>query len=369
MPRQPRLDAPGLLQHVMARGIERREIFKDDKDRKTFIDRLAIILEETQTQCYAWALIPNHFHLLLRTGPTPLSKVMRRLMTGYAITFNKRHKRSGHLLQNRYKSIVCEEDPYLLELIRYIHLNPLRASLVEDLKELDKYPWAGHSAILGKKKNPLIPDKPSKHKKEKIFTPLNPTNVGHLTGAQSELTLAEKTVEDILLHFGETIKVARRRYRQFVKNGIDQGTRPELQGGGLVRSAGGDKTGLLGRKKEEREEGDERILGSGDFVETILGNSTHTEPRSKIRVPLKLLSRKIASHFKIGEEDLRSPVKKKSVIEAKSIFGYLAIKQMGYSGREIGRFLNMRSYSAIRRAQEGKKVIDKSQFIWDLDQE
>ena len=88
MPRLARLDTPGLLQHVMARGIERRKIFRDDKDRKSFLERFAIILEETQTQCYAWSLIPNHFHLLLRTGPTPLSKVMRRLMTGYAVTFN-----------------------------------------------------------------------------------------------------------------------------------------------------------------------------------------------------------------------------------------------------------------------------------------
>jgi putative transposase len=81
-------------------------------------------------------------------------------MTGYAVTFNKRHKRSGHLFQNRYKSVICEEDPYLLELIRYIHLNPLRAKLVKDLKELDKYPWTGHNAILGRHKNPLVPDPP-----------------------------------------------------------------------------------------------------------------------------------------------------------------------------------------------------------------
>jgi len=160
MPRQSRLDATGLLQHVMARGIERRKLFLDDKDRESFLDRLAVILEETQTQCYAWALIPNHFHLLLRTGPTPLSKVMRKLMTGYAVTFNKRHKRAGHLFQNRYKSIVCEEDAYLLELIRYIHLNPLRAGLVKDLQELGKYPWAGHSALLGLCKNPLVPSPP-----------------------------------------------------------------------------------------------------------------------------------------------------------------------------------------------------------------
>jgi len=82
---------------------------------------------------------------------------MRRLMTGYAVTFNRRHRRAGHLFQNRYKSVICEEDPYLLELIRYIHLNPLRAGLVKDLKELDRYPWTGHSAILGRRKNPLIP--------------------------------------------------------------------------------------------------------------------------------------------------------------------------------------------------------------------
>ena len=117
MPRQARLDAPGVLQHVMARGIERRKIFWDDKDRTAFLERFGVILEETQTQCYAWALIPNHFHLLLRTGATPLSTVMRRLMTGYAVTFNIRYRRSGHFFQNRYKSVVCEEDPYLLELI------------------------------------------------------------------------------------------------------------------------------------------------------------------------------------------------------------------------------------------------------------
>ncbi|MBW1708235.1 MAG: transposase, partial [Deltaproteobacteria bacterium] len=188
MPRQPRLDAPGLLQHVMARGIERGKLFRDNKDRNSFLDRLADILEETQTQCYAWALIPNHFHLLLRTGPTPLSKVMRRLMTGYAVTFNKRHKRSGHLFQNRYKSVVCEENPYLLELIRYIHLNPLRARLVQDLKELDKYPWTGHSTILGHRKNPLLPkqhDEPNK-----LNRPHKPK--------KPEKSLAEKTIEDVL---------------------------------------------------------------------------------------------------------------------------------------------------------------------------
>jgi REP element-mobilizing transposase RayT len=246
----------------MARGIERRKIFKDDKDRSSFLERPALILEETQTQCYAWALIPNHFHLLLRTGATPLSNVMRRLMTGYAVTFNRRHRRAGHLFQNRYKSVICEEDPYLLELIRYIHLNPLRAGLVNDLKELDKYPWSGHSAILGRRKNPLIPSIPSSSYKSAGET----KRKSAIRNRKSEMSLAGKTTMDVLLRFGNNVRIVRRRYRHFVKQGVNQGRRPELQGGGLVRSAGGNKVGLLGRKKEEREKGDARILGSGDFA-------------------------------------------------------------------------------------------------------
>ena len=105
--------------------------------------------------------------------------------------------------------------------------------------------------------------------------PENPVNP-----VKKEKPLAEKTIEDVLLHFGNTKKVARRRYRQFVKNGIDQGKRPELQGGGLVRSAGGDKRGLLGRKKEEREKGDARILGSGDFVVQALEEADELHERS-----------------------------------------------------------------------------------------
>jgi len=137
MPRQSRIDAPGALHHIICRGIERRKIFEDDVDRYNFIERLGGILSETKTSCYAWALIPNHAHILARTGDVPLSTVMRRLLTGYAVSFNRRHHRSGHLFQNRYKSILCQEDTYLLELVRYIHLNPLRAGLVSDLKQLN----------------------------------------------------------------------------------------------------------------------------------------------------------------------------------------------------------------------------------------
>ena len=149
MPRLARLDIAGLLQHVIVRGIERRDIFNDDQDRQFFVERFNLLLRETDVRCYAWAILPNHSHLLFMPNVKPLSHFMRRLLTGYAVYFNRRNKRAGHLFQNRYKSIVCEEEPYLLELVRYIHLNPLRGEIVASLDGLDLYPWSSHPVLLG----------------------------------------------------------------------------------------------------------------------------------------------------------------------------------------------------------------------------
>ena len=113
MPRKARIDNPCALHHIIVRGIERRKIFEDDIDRVNFLERLGKVLSETSSKCFAWALIPNHFHLLLRTGTCPLPTVMRRLLTGHAMNFNRRHRRSGQLFQNRYKSILCQMDTYL----------------------------------------------------------------------------------------------------------------------------------------------------------------------------------------------------------------------------------------------------------------
>ena len=118
MPRQARLDAPETLHHVMVRGIERTTLFRDDTDRTDFVTRVAAVAEAGGWTVYAWALLPNHAHLLVRTGTRPLPRSMRSLLTGYAGAFNRRHRRVGHLFQNRYKSIVVEAEPYLLELQR-----------------------------------------------------------------------------------------------------------------------------------------------------------------------------------------------------------------------------------------------------------
>ena len=134
MPRKARIDAPGAVNHIIIRGIERRKIFRSDSDRADLLQRLGRLLSETQTECFAWALIPNHAHFLLRTTLVPIAALMRRVLTGYAVSFNKKYRRHGKLFQSRYKSILCQEDIYLKELVRYIHLNPLRAGLVEGFK-------------------------------------------------------------------------------------------------------------------------------------------------------------------------------------------------------------------------------------------
>lgn len=135
MPRQARLDAAGTLHPVMIRGIERKRIVDDEQDRRNFVLRLGKLTSETSTSIYAWALMSNHAHILLSSRQRGLAQFMRRSLTGYAVSYNLRHRRHGHLFQNRYKSIVCDADSYFMELVRYIHLNPLRVRRVASLRQ------------------------------------------------------------------------------------------------------------------------------------------------------------------------------------------------------------------------------------------
>ena len=165
-------------------------------------------------------------------------------------------------------------------------------------------------------------------------------------------------------HFGDTIKVARRRYRQFIKNGVDQGKRPELQGGGLVRSAGGKKAGLLGRKREEREKGDERILGSGNFVEEILGQSDEIyEMRMRNRISVDELIRKVATNIDVDMDDLKSSKRNRKVSYARAVISYLAVNQLGCTASQVARKLGISGMGVGKCVERGKKSLDKSEII------
>lgn len=318
MPRQARLDTPGTLHHVIFRGIEKRNIFGDKYDWANMLTRMEDLVKETETKIYAWSLMTNHVHVLLKSGPFGLSKFMRRLLTGYAITYNIRHRRYGHLFQNRYKSIICDEDTYFQELVRYIHLNPLRAGLVKNMGELDRYPWSGHSALMGNKKREW------------------------------------QDVDYVLSWFGKTKNTARKKYRIYVREGIEKGKRDDLVGGGLIRTLGGWSQVLSHRKNDEKIVTDQRILGQGDFVERIL-----READKRIKSQLSVNERQVIAEKRIHEicntegvniEELKcgsrrahiSDIRKKLAIELISEHGLSlaeSARQLGVSTPAISKII------------------------------
>jgi REP element-mobilizing transposase RayT len=149
MARRPRDDAPGTAHHLMVRGIERRSIFIDDADREDLLRRLAHLVPELGFRCFAWALLPNHFHLVVRSSRARISHLMARLGTGYARRFNERHDRVGHLFQNRFRSRLVLDDADLVGLVLYVTRNPLEAGLVSDGLALERFPWCGLGALMG----------------------------------------------------------------------------------------------------------------------------------------------------------------------------------------------------------------------------
>ncbi len=269
MPRGPRLDAPGTLHHVIVRGIERRRMVENDTDREDFVTRMGSIALATGTSIYAWALMTNHAHILLRSSTAGLPTFMRRFLSGYAIMYNRRHRRYGHLFQNRYKSIVCEEDPYFKELVRYIHLNPLRAGMVETLAKLDQYKWCGHGVIMNRCENEW---------QDRRY---------------------------VLKWFGRKEGDAKKSYKEFVKKGIAFGKRPDLTGGGLIRSMGGWSVVKAMRNSGIIEESDERILGSGEFVSEVI---KHTEEKVKYQLPALELQKSINKEIHIQCKNEKVPV-------------------------------------------------------------
>ena len=324
MPRQSRLDFPGALHHIMARGIEKRLIFTNDADRTNFLKRLGDLVQDTQTPCLAWALLPNHFHLLLKTDQIPISTVMRRLMTGHATWFNTRHQRSGHLFQNRFKSILCQEDTYLLELVRYIHLNPLRARQVEDYHELCQHSYCGHGVLLG--------------------------NITHTWQDTAE----------VLSLFDKKPAVARRRYNQFVEKGIAQGNRSDLTGGGLIRSVGGWTALKTMRRANVYQRSDERILGDGDFVEsTLQAFDESIEKKYLLKskgYTLDDVVNRVAKTLNVTPQIVLATGRHRKTVEARSLMCFWAVRELGISMSEIARKLNLSITAVSKSVARGAKT-------------
>jgi putative transposase len=324
MPRQARLDALGVLHHVMVRGIEKRRIVDDGKYRRRFVSRLGDTASSKGMTIYAWSLMSNHAHILLRSGPMGLPPFMRGFLTGYAIDYNHHHGRHGHLFQNRYKSIVCEEDVYFRELVRYIHLNPMRVGLVKGLDRLDRYPWCSHSVLMG----------------------------------QVERGWQDRSY--FLSWFGRKEKDAVRAYREFIREGIALGRRPELVGGGLIRSASGWSEVKSRRGQDEGMLSDERILGGGQFVEKVLEEA---EERVRYQLPMdrrmgeaRELIDRVCSEAGLGVEELRAGSRRGPVSRIRRNLLRRIVMELGLNQAEAARLLGVTTSAvakSLMRAQRG----------------
>ena len=286
--------------------------------------------ENRCTRCASSCDCQNHVHLLLRTGLVPISVLIRRLLTGYAVWFNKKYRRHGQLFQNRYKSILCQEDPYLKELVRYIHLNPLRAGLVEDMKKLDKHPWCGHSVLMNKTKQAW-------------------QNVDYVYGL-----------------FSEKKRMARTRYRVYVEKGILDGKRSDLTGGGLLRSTGGWAVLKGLRKVGIRVKGDERILGDSDFVENVL-KSAEEELEQKYDLKARgydfdRVAQRVAEVMEIETEQVTAFGKSPQTVKARSLLCFWAHRKLGMTTTEIGRRLNISQSAVSRSSMRGQQIERENRF-------
>jgi REP element-mobilizing transposase RayT len=313
----------------MGRGIEKKKIFFNDTDRNDFINRLAALAQDGAMDIYAWVLMPNHFHLLCKTKNRPLSSSMRKILTGYAVNFNKRHRRNGHLFQNRYKSIVCQEDRYLKQLVRYIHLNLLRAGVVNDFWELYRCPWSGHSALAGR---------------------------------------VERNWQDcdyVLSFFGGG-RQGRKNYLQYVRKGAKQGYKPELVGGGLIRSLGGWSEVLALRKRDEKQAYDQRILGDGDFVQDIKSGLDELVKRnmrlSGQQIDIDELASAACKKHGISLSELRSGSRRHEISEARRTVSWIAVRELGYSGADVARYLGVTT-SCINRSVASRKKPKVAEYL------
>ena len=298
MPRKSRIDEPGMIHHVFARGIERRQIFNDDDDAEAFLARLEKLVLDTGTQILAFALIPNHFHLLLRRTGTPVSTFMQRLLTSYAIYFNKRHGRSGHLFQNRYKAIPCHSDQHFLELVRYIHLNPLKAGLVGTLEELGKFPYSGHKYLLGGNARAWF----------------NPNIV--------------------LVHFGSNGPESRKAYQDFVAAGMAAETSVYESGCHIDYPA------------SSLDIQEERPKQMAYHAAARLTSATDVDG---------IISEVCLSHC-ITQCELLSSSRRRAVAQARALLAYRMSKEMGLAGSEIGRRLSVSRSAASKMISKGGKL-------------
>lgn len=282
MARQPRVEFPGAFYHVITRGNNRQVVFRDTQDYRRLLESLTALHQDSDVRVYAFVLMPNHLHLLIETGQEWLSHFMQRLLTRYTMTFNRRHRQSGHLFQGRYKALLCQKESYLLELVRYLHLNPVRARLVH---RPEQWPWSSHRAYLG---------------------------LQHLPVVESHWVLRQ---------FGRTLPQARQAYRKFISDGLDADSCEDLTQG--VHNG---------------------ILGDGAFIEQIQRRARggRGEAAASFRPTLTLheLLERVSKLVGLPTESVIARTGGRQASLARALVAYVGTIRLGYRGRVLATFLH-----------------------------
>jgi REP element-mobilizing transposase RayT len=273
MARKPRLHVPGGLYHIIWRGNRQQNVFVDDEDRERFYALLSEGVERFGYRVHGYCLMGNHIHLAVQAGKEPLSGPLHNLAFRYTQAVNRRSGRAGHLFQGRYQALLVDHDAYLLELVRYIHLNPVRAHLVREPAE---YQWSGHRAYLG------------------------------LT------TLPWLTTDTVLGQLGGTLNVARRRYARFIGEGMDQGHRPEFYAG----------------------DQDSRIVGTDRFIERL---RQHISIEKHKPVSLDEVVAHVCAGYGVDEHALAAPGRQRITAQARALIGWLALHTKASTLVEVSR--------------------------------
>ena len=278
MARKPRIEYEGAFYHVITRGNRRESIFKDKKDFLKYLEILSNYKKRYQFRIYSYVLMSNHIHLLMETGKTSLSKIQQGINQCYTMYFNRRHRTVGHLFQGRYKAILCDRDTYLLSLIKYIHLNPIRAKMVN---ELDDYKWSSHNYYVSKEKKNGIVD-----------------------------------TDRVLRMFSEDKAASRRLYNGFMGDGIDV------------------------KKEDVYGTVDQRVLGSEEFLDDVMekyDGEFKNEKRER-EYTLADIAKGVENIKGVTLRQIQGQSKVAQISSGRKLFILLA-KGYGYKGKEIAEYI------------------------------
>jgi putative transposase len=281
MARKRRVHFVGALYHVMCRGNQGQSIFKDDRDRERYLD----ILKESQRRfgyrLYAYVLMGNHVHHLIEIGQTPLSKVMQNNLFRFTRYWNRRYKKTGHLFQGRYKAILCDKESYLLELIRYLHLNPVRSEIVGDPGE---YAWSSHGA--------------------------------YLTGDGKSWI----AVDEVLPQWGKSRAHAIAGYRRFVLDGITDGHRDDLY-----------------------QVVDQRYLGDDGFVERVEQWEPESEERQIVEISWAEIRDRVCKQFGLPAAAVLHRGRGRELVRIRRVMAWLGRELSGLTNRALAKELQQES--------------------------